>query len=82
MLEALNTLLIDDNPDDAFLMEAALDEAPDLAFRLTWVQRLGAGLEKLRDGGWAVVLLDLTLPDAHGIDTFARERVPMSPSSC
>ena len=74
MLEALNTLLIDDNPDDAFLMEAALDEAPDLAFRLTWVQRLGAGLEKLRDGGWAVVLLDLHLPKVDGLEVLRRLR--------
>lgn len=69
----INALLIEDNPDDALLMEAALADARGVSIRVEWVERLAVGMERLSNGShWDVVLLDLSLPDAHGLETFTR----------
>ena len=70
--EKITALLIEDNPDDALLMQAALDEAAGAAIVVEWVDRLALGLERLRSPGVDVVLLDLSLPDGQGVDTCVR----------
>ena len=67
--EPTNVLLIEDNPADAGLIRELLDE-----YRLTCVDRLSEGLERLDAGGVDVVLLDLSLPDSQGVETFVRAR--------
>ena len=69
----INALLIEDNPDDALLMAAALEDSLGASIHVEWVERLAAGMERLSNGEhWDVVLLDLSLPDAHGLETFTR----------
>ena len=68
----LNILLVEDNPDDALLIEAALAESENGRFKLQHVIRLSEGLEVLSQGGIDVVLLDLFLPDSHGPETFTK----------
>jgi PAS domain S-box-containing protein len=68
----LTALLIEDNPGDARLIREMLREAAGGRSRLEVCDRLAAGLERLGRGDVDVVLLDLSLPDAHGFDTFAR----------
>ncbi len=65
-------LLIEDNPGDARLIEVLLDEG-DGHFEVEWLSRLEDGLRRLQSDGppVAAVLLDLTLPDSRGFDTFA-----------
>jgi len=67
-LDRLDILLVEDNPGDARLVEAYLaDSAKDI--RITRVDRLGR-LRTLPAGEqFSVILLDLSLPDSHGIDT-------------
>ena len=67
-----NVLLVEDNPGDARLISAMLDEAGPEQFRLARVDRLSAGLDALSRGGVGVVLLDLSLPDSLGMETFTR----------
>ena len=67
--EPTNLLLIEDNPEDAGLIREMLGE-----YRLTCVDRLSEGLERLDAGGVDVVLLDLSLPDSQGVETFVRAR--------
>jgi glutamate dehydrogenase (NAD(P)+) len=67
---AFNVLLIEDNPMDARLIERWLAESKAPAFRLKSAIRLDQGLECLAAGGVDVVLLDLTLPDSHDLETF------------
>ena len=43
-------------------------------FDFTHVDRLGDGLKLLRDQQFDVALLDLGLPDSHGLDTLTRAR--------
>ena len=65
-----NVLLIEDSPGDARLIREMVAEAGAAPFRLHWVQRLAEGLERLRAGDVDLVLLDLSLPDSLGLDTF------------
>ena len=65
-------LLIEDNPGDARLIGEMLAQEPEAPFRLQWVGRLASGLERLAAGDTALVLLDLSLPDSIGLETFAR----------
>jgi serine phosphatase RsbU (regulator of sigma subunit) len=71
-VRAVNVLLIEDNRGDARLIAEYLAEVEGLSFHLESVDRFGAGLERLARGGIDVVLLDLSLPDSRGLDTFVR----------
>src|SRR6185503_13997846 len=71
MSDSLNTiLLIEDNPGDARLIELMLAEDPESPFRVSCVDRLSRGLEFLASEKPGLVLLDLSLPDSQGLDTF------------
>ena len=67
---ARTVLLIEDNPGDARLIELMLAEDPDTPFRLSCVDRLSRGLDFLSSQKPGIVLLDLSLPDSHGLETF------------
>ena len=65
-------LLIEDNPGDARLIREMIAEDPRTPFTLHYADRLAKGLEHLSGGETSLVILDLTLPDSHGLDTFAK----------
>src|SRR5215510_3398506 len=65
-------LLIEDNPGDARLIREMLAEEPEAPFALHTADRLAHGLEQLSAGETVLVLLDLSLPDSIGLETFAR----------
>jgi len=67
-----NVLLIEDNPGDARLIREMIAEDPRTPFTLHYADRLAKGLEHLSGGETALVILDLSLPDSHGLDTFAK----------
>ena len=67
-----HVLLIEDNPGDARLIAEMLKEADGDGFALECAERLSVGLEKLRSNPADVVLLDLSLPDSRGLETFVR----------
>src|SRR3981189_2178122 len=67
-----NLLLIEDNSDDAALVQIALTNTRFGPFQIEWVKNLSDGLERLRRGGIEAVLTDLSLPDTQGIDTLDR----------
>ena len=73
-------LLIEDNPGDARLLQEALRGASSF-LTVEHVQRLSDGLSRLSHSEFDVVLLDLTLPDSHDIDTVnrVREHAPRVP---
>jgi len=62
-------LLIEDNPADARLVEIFLRESTLLDCQITKADELQSGLEKLEEGEFDVILLDLTLPDSQGFST-------------
>jgi len=68
----IRALLIEDNPGDARLIREMLRDAggASAAVELALVDRLAPGLEQLAGQVTDVVLLDLTLPDSQGFETF------------
>jgi PAS domain S-box-containing protein len=76
----LKVLLVEDNPADARLVREWLDDA-QADVSVTHTPRLSDALAQLQRGGFHAVLLDLTLPDSEGLDTFIRtyERAPHAP---
>src|SRR5882724_1229352 len=65
----LQILLIENNPA-ADKIRAALAAAGSGSFDVEWVRQLSEGLERLSKKGIDAVLLELSLPDSHGIETF------------
>ena len=67
----LRLLVVEDNPDDVELIRLKLDGvASDRGFVIQAVDRVSTALRRLK--GADVVLLDLGLPDANGIDAVGR----------
>jgi PAS domain S-box-containing protein len=66
----LKILLIDNDPGSAERVRTALGLPDDSSFEVKWVRQLSEGLSCLGGGGIAAVLLDLSLPDGQGIETF------------
>ena len=69
--EPIKVLLVEDNAADARVLREMLAEAEPTQYRLTHVQWLSEALERVREETYDVVLLDLGLPDSHGLDTLA-----------
>ena len=70
----VKVLLIEDNPEDAHMMQEALAGALDGQYDVTWANRLSRGIEELGKGGIDVILTDLDLPDSRGLDTLTAVR--------
>ena len=68
----IKVLLIEDNHEHAVMIHEMLALARDAPFDVESAESLSVGLERLNAGDFDVVLLDLWLPDSHGLDTFAR----------
>ncbi len=65
----MKTLLVEDNAADARLIREMLKELPAGTLQLQQVGRLDSAMERLRQETFDVVLLDLGLPDAQGMET-------------
>jgi diguanylate cyclase (GGDEF)-like protein/PAS domain S-box-containing protein len=71
-------LLIQEDPSDATAVREALSNSIDGLFKVEWIRGCNEGLERLaREGNQradriAAILVDLFLPDSHGIETFDR----------
>lgn len=77
----VNVLLVEDNPGDALLIRVMMTKAGNSRFAMERAERLGDALTRLDKGGIGVVLLDLSLPDSQGLETFSRlyQRAPHIP---
>jgi CheY-like chemotaxis protein len=66
---ALHVLLVEDNAGDARLLREMFSTGKPGSFELTHLLRMSEAVIHLAKGGVDVVLLDVELPDAHGLDT-------------
>lgn len=64
----LHLLLVEDNEGDARLIQAMLEDA-GRKVTLEHVKSLDAGVQRLTEGGFDAVLLDLGLPDSQGLES-------------
>src|SRR5260370_15138358 len=71
-LEGIRVLLVEDNPGDVRLFLELLRETGAGHVKVEHVDRLSTALERLSNQSFDVMLLDLSLPDAHGLDTLVR----------
>ena len=72
--QCINVLVVEDSPGDAWMVRDALEEGSNPSYRVEWAENLADGLTRLADGGIHVLLLDLGLPDSHGLAALARVR--------
>jgi PAS domain S-box-containing protein len=63
-------MMIDDSAGDVFLIHEILLNSLDAHFEMESHPTLTEGLKRLTEEHFDIVLLDLTLPDSRGIDTF------------
>jgi len=68
--QRFKVLLIEDNLGDARLIQESLADAKNELFDVETAGRLETAVLRLRAGGIDAVLLDLSLPDSQGWDTF------------
>jgi sigma-B regulation protein RsbU (phosphoserine phosphatase) len=69
-IKTIKILLIEDNLDDVFSLRMVLQRGAGMHFDLQSVQNLAEGLSRLAVGDIDAVLLDLSLPDSDGMETF------------
>ena len=66
----INILLVEDNLDDVHFLRMVLNKGSGVRFHLEPARNLAESLARLAKGGIDIVLLDLTLPESSGMDTF------------
>lgn len=71
---AMSILIVEDDADNARLLELALRSSRHGSFSCVRALSLAQAIERLKGGRIDVVLLDLTLPDSRGLETLARVR--------
>ncbi|MBD3315116.1 MAG: SpoIIE family protein phosphatase [Chitinivibrionales bacterium] len=64
-------LVVEDNPGDARLIQEMLQEERSAPHNVEWVTRLEMAVERLHEKSFDLVLLDLSLPDSRGVDTYS-----------
>ena len=67
-------LLVEDNASDARLLRQMLSKEAQASFELTHLTHMGEAEILLSKGGVDIVLLDMGLPDGHGLDILRRAR--------
>lgn len=72
MNPVINVLLIEDNGPLAGLMTQILSRVPGTSFAVETSPNLADGKMRLSTGGIDLVLLDLSLPDSNGIESFTQ----------
>ena len=77
----IRTLVVEDSPDDFHSIQEMLTETKAENIKLSWVDCLSKGLEYPSMDDMDIVLLDLSLPDSQGLETFTKlhERIPSVP---
>ncbi|BAY10422.1 hybrid sensor histidine kinase/response regulator [Calothrix sp. NIES-2098] len=70
--EIIKVLLVEDNPGDVLLLEEFLKDVTATVVELKPVEQLDEALSYLAHESFDVMLLDLSLPDSQGLETFIR----------
>jgi len=70
--ELVHILLIEDNEEQVQFLTQLLVTSDAVRFEVTAENALAAGLNRIDREKFEIILLDLTLPDSDGIETFVR----------
>lgn len=69
--KTIAVLLVEDDPDDVLVITAGLNAGRE-RFQIETADRLSQALRRLETPGIDVIVLDLSLPDSTGLDSFRR----------
>lgn len=69
-MKNIELLLIEDNPDDVEILKELFADAGYSTSGFVHADELSAGIELLNDRSFEIILLDMSLPDSCGADTF------------
>ena len=80
--QPLRVLLVEDSPTDVRLLQEMLAASTTELVQITHVERLMEALHQLATERFDAILLDLSLPDSQGLDTFTtlHARTPAMPT--
>jgi len=67
----IKILLLEDDPDYSMIIQMVIAKEMKNRADLEWVDLLSGALDKLAEQKYDVILMDLTLPDSSGYNTFA-----------
>src|SRR5688572_27326418 len=70
--DTVNVLLVEDNEDHVQFLRQLLVTSELTTFDLHIAGDVAQAVERLKDGGIELILLDLSLPDSDGLETFIR----------
>jgi len=70
--KAIQVLLVEDDDGDAYLLQEYLAQSKKSRFRVVLANRLDKAIPLLAESAYDIILLDLSLPDASGLDTFEK----------
>jgi signal transduction histidine kinase/Flp pilus assembly CpaE family ATPase len=74
MGDTIRALLVEDNEGDWKLLSAIASEVEDTRIEICHVSRLSDAVDRLAGERFDVILLDLNLPDAKGLNTVTQTR--------
>lgn len=69
-IDTLRLLIVEDSPEYAHMLKTVLGVEDTVRFEMDFASDLRSALHRLDGGDFDVILLDLSLPDSLGLDTF------------
>ena len=69
-MSEIRILLLEDNAGDAYLVKEQLRDVDNFTYSIDDTQYLEQAIALLEENSYDAILLDLTLPDSEGIETF------------
>ena len=72
MEDKIKILIIEDNPGDIRLIDIYLKDSFDEGYSLSVANYLSVGIAFLLKENFDIIILDLTLPDSFGLETFKK----------
>ncbi|MFZ0726339.1 MAG: response regulator [Desulfobacterales bacterium] len=82
MIQNISVLIVEDNLDDYTLLREVLESSEEVAAVILHEERLGSALSAAKNNAIDVAVIDLSLPDSFGLDTYVsfHEKYPLIPT--
>jgi hypothetical protein len=82
MKQKLSVLIVEDSPDDYFILKEVLESSEEVEAILFQESRLEGAFSTAGNQEIDVAIIDLSLPDSFGLDTFVsfHDRYPLIPT--
>ncbi|MCG8377024.1 MAG: response regulator, partial [Chlorobiales bacterium] len=68
----IKLLILEDNPDDFFLLKETLESSDRIKVEISHCSRLAEAIELVRKISIDVAIIDLNLPDSFGLETYRK----------